>query len=354
MQNINSVEEIMNITVLAGGLSAERDVSLNSGLMCAKSLKAKGHNVFLLDVYMGTDVKADEAFTTHIDFEKISASIASSEPDLNKIKEQRGKSDDGFFGKNVLDICKKSDIVFMALHGANGEDGKIQATFDLLGIKYTGSDYIGSANSMNKGITRQLLIGNGIQMANGLTCTINEYKNGTLNQWSIFPCVVKPCSGGSSIGVSIADTKEDFEAAIQESFRYEDEVVVEEFIKGREFSVGIFDGKALPVIEIISDGFYDYKNKYSGKTIEVCPAELDNDTTLKMQQAAEKAFACLKLNIYSRFDFLLREDGEVFCLESNTLPGMTPTSLIPQEAAVNGINHADLCDLIIKKSLERF
>lgn len=344
----------MNITVLAGGLSGERDVSLTSGLMCAKSLKKQGHNVFLLDVFMGTDITPDEVFKSDIDFETQTSSIPSNEPDLEKIKEMRGTSDDGFFGKNVIGICKKSDIVFMALHGANGEDGKIQATFELLGIKYTGSDYLGSANAMNKGITRRLLIADGIKMANGTSYTSKEYKNGKTDEWNSFPCIVKPCSGGSSIGVSRADDKESFKKALKDCFKYEDEVVVEEFITGREFSVGVLDGKALPVIEIIADGFYDYKNKYSGKTLEVCPAEIDENTTKALQNVAEKAFASLKLRIYSRIDFIVSSNGEIYCLEANTLPGMTPASLLPQEAAVIGMSHAQLCDFIINKSLEAF
>jgi len=345
----------MNITVLAGGLSGERDVSLTSGLMCARSLKLKGHKVFLLDVFMGTDADPEKVFENEQDLEKLSASIETSQqPDLKKIKEMRGKSEDGFFGKNVISICKKSDIVFMALHGANGEDGKIQATFDLLGIRYTGSDYLGSANAMNKGITRRLLIADGIRMAEGTSFTKEDLSNGRIDSWNCFPCVVKPCCGGSSIGVFFADSKEEFNKAVNECFRFEPEIVVEQFIKGREFSVGILDGKALPVIEIISDGFYDYKNKYSGKTLEVCPAELDEENTKKLQVAAEKAFASLKLSIYSRFDFILSENNDVYCLEANTLPGMTQASLIPQEARVIGLSHADLCDHIINKSFERF
>lgn len=345
----------MNITVLCGGLSGERDVSLTSGLMCAKALSKKGHNVFLLDVFMGTETTAEKAFTERMDFSEVTSSIAADAPDLEEVKKLRGESPDGFFGKNVIDICKKSDIVFMALHGANGEDGKIQATFDLMGIKYTGSDYLGSANAMNKGITRRLLIADGVKMAAGAQYTSSDYASGKTNEWNAFPCIVKPCCGGSSIGVSKAENKEEFENALKACFRYEDEAVVEEFISGREFSVGVIDGKALPVIEIIADGFYDYKNKYSGKTREVCPAEADETTTAKLQAAAEKAFASLKLNVYARIDFIVnKENGEPYCLEANTLPGMTPASLLPQEARAVGIEYEDLCDLIINKSLERF
>lgn len=345
----------MNITVLAGGLSTERDVSLISGMMCAKSLSDKGHNVFLVDVFMGTDTNPDDAFSGSQDFDSFASSINATEPDLEKIKKIRGTSPDGFFGKNVLEICKRSDIVFMGLHGANGEDGKIQAAFDLLGIKYTGSDYASSANAMSKSITRQILIPSGIPMAQGCSFIKEDLDGGRIDSWNVFPCVVKPCCGGSSIGVFIVDNKNDFIAACRECFTYDNEIIVEEFIKGREFSVGVLDNKALPVIEIIPDGKYDYSNKYSGKTKEVCPAQLDDDKAAQMQKYAEQAFKALDLSVYARIDCLMRDsDKKIFCLEANTLPGMTPTSLLPQEAAVNGINHKDLCELIITKSLERF
>ncbi|MDO5558218.1 MAG: D-alanine--D-alanine ligase [Oscillospiraceae bacterium] len=345
----------MNITVLAGGLSTERDVSLISGLMCAKSLAKKGHNVFLLDVFMGTETNPDDAFAGDNNFDSFAASINSSEPDLEKIKKIRGTSPDGFFGKNVLEICKRSDVVFMGLHGANGEDGKIQAAFDLLGIKYTGSDYAASANAMSKSITRQILIPNGINMAQGTTYTKETFTDSQADKWDLFPCVVKPSCGGSSIGVLIVDNKNDFISACNECFTYDDEIIIEEFVKGREFSVGVLDGKALPVIEIIPDGLYDYSNKYSGKTKEVCPAQVDADKAAQMQDTAQRVFRALNLSVYARVDCLMREsDGKIFCLEANTLPGMTPTSLLPQEAAQTGINHEELCELIINKSIERF
>lgn len=345
----------MNITVLCGGLSSERDVSLTSGLNCAKALSKKGHNVFLLDVFMGTETPAERAFEEWMDFSEVTSSIAADAPDLEAVKNIRGESPDGFFGKNVIDICKKADIVFMALHGSNGEDGRIQATFDLMGIKYTGSDYLGSANAMNKSITRRLLMADGVKMAQGTHYTSADFKSGKTSEWNSFPCIVKPCCGGSSLGVSKAENRDEFEAALKNCFRFEDEAVIEEFISGREFSVGVIDGKALPVIEIIADGFYDYKNKYSGKTREVCPAEADEKTTAALQAAAEKAFESLRLKVYARIDFIVNsKTGEPYCLEANTLPGMTPASLLPQEAAAVGIEYPDLCDLIINKSLERF
>ena len=167
---------------------------------------------------------------------------------------------------------------------------------------------------------------------------------------------MKPCSGGSSIGVYIVETEEAYKDALENSFCYEDEIVIEPYIKGREFSVGIIDGKALPVIEIIpKSGWFDYANKYqSGCTEEICPANISDEVAKKMQSAAELAFKSLKLDVYSRADFLLDANNDIYCLEVNSLPGMTSASLLPQEAKAAGIEYNELCELIIEKSLARY
>ena len=156
------------------------------------------------------------------------------------------------------------------------------------------------------------------------------------------------------MGVSIANREEDYEAALKEAFRYDDEVIVEQYIKGREFSVGVIEGRALPIIEIAPiSGFYDYKNKYqAGSTIETCPAELSEEKTKEMQKYAEEAFRVLRLKNYARMDFMMSENGELYCLEANTLPGMPPTSLLPQEAQAEGTSYGDLCEEIIRISLK--
>ena len=170
-----------------------------------------------------------------------------------------------------------------------------------------------------------------------------------------FPCIVKACCGGSSVGVCIARDEKEYAAAKEEAFRYDKEVVIEQFITGREFSVGVMDGEALPVIEIApKQGFYDYKNKYqAGSTVETCPAELSDEQTKQMQAIAEKVFAALRLKNYARMDFMMDETGNMYCLEANTLPGMTPMSLLPQEAAAIGINYEQLCEKILNKAFAR-
>lgn len=170
------------------------------------------------------------------------------------------------------------------------------------------------------------------------------------------PAVAKPNSGGSSIGISIAHTRQELQQAIDLAFAQEDCILIEEYIQGRELSCGVLDGKALPVIEIIpKEGFYDYKNKYQpGATTEITPAPISPRDTLAVQQAAEKVFRLLKLQVYGRIDFLLTEDGRPYCLEANTLPGMTPTSLLPQEAAAAGMDYLTLCEKVISLSLEKY
>ena len=346
----------MNIVVLAGGLSTERDVSITSGTMVAGALRKCGHRVDLLDVFMGyekDECDIEELFKTGYDFTE-NLGVREVIPDLKRIKAQRRDQSDRFLGEHVEEICRYADICFLALHGENGENGRLQATFDLLGIKYTGSGYLGSAVAM--GITKSILLSNNIGTPSGECFKEEDKTNGRISQWNVFPCVVKPCSGGSSVGVSIVENKSDFLKAMDDAFVYETEVLVEQYVKGREFSIGVLDGKALPIIEIIpKEGFYDYINKYqSGKTEEICPAVLDEETTKRMQNEAEKVYKALQLEAYGRIDFLLDSDGKTYALEANTLPGMTSASLIPQEAAAVGIGYEQLCDEIVKVSLKKY
>lgn len=349
----------MRIVVLAGGLSTERDVSLASGAGICRTLRERGHEAFLLDVYLGflyDENRLEEVFTLPNAGLEIAEGIKTTEPDLAAVKASREDQSDCFVGPNVINICRMADIVFMALHGDVGENGKLQATFDILGIRYTGPNYLGSALAMDKGIAKKIFKMSGVPTPLGTSIKAAQ-KDCKLEELGLeLPVVVKPCAGGSSIGVYIVNTEEEYQEAIEKSFQAEDEVVVEPYIKGREFAVGIIDGRALPVIEIIpKSGFFDYANKYqAGCTEEICPAQIPDEVAKKMQQATELAFKSLKLDIYSRADFLLDENGNIYCLEVNTLPGMTATSLLPQEAKAAGIEYGELCELIIQKSLERY
>jgi D-alanine-D-alanine ligase len=340
----------MKIVVLAGGISTERDVSLSSGTGIYKALKEKGHQAILIDVFLGYkgDMSAD-LFSLEKDWAADMKGISTEITDIEQIKALRPDYKKNFFGPNVITLCQQADVVFMALHGAEGENGKIQACFDLMGIRYTGTDHISSAIAMDKAISKELFRENGIPTPEG-----THLKKGEEDFRSVpLPLVVKCCNGGSSVGTVIVEKEEDYEAAKKEAFRYDDEIIVEQYIKGREFSVGVIDGKALPIIEIAPiTGFYDYKNKYqAGSAVETCPAELPEDKTVQMQGYAEAVFKALRLKNYARMDFMSAENGDMYCLEANTLPGMTPTSLLPQEAQAVGISYGELCELLIQISL---
>ena len=343
----------MRIVVLAGGISTERDVSITSGTLVAKALRGNGHEVVLLDVYMGYEhdtCDIDELFCTNYSFVS-ECGVKETIAEIDAVKAARRDRSDRFFGEHVIEICQAADIVFLALHGGEGENGQVQAALDLLGIKYTGSGYLGSALAMNKGITKGVFIQNGVSTPAGALFKSED----AAATWDIFPCVVKPCTGGSSVGIAKANTREEYIAAVADAFRYEHEVVVEQFVSGREFSVGVLGDHALPPIEIIpKSGFYDYAAKYqAGLTEEICPADIDDTTDHALRSAAVAAFRALRLDAYARVDFIVDANGNTYCLEANTLPGMTPTSLLPQEAAVEGMDYVTLCETIIKLSLAK-
>ena len=343
----------MNIVVLAGGLSEERDVSLSSGTKIQNALIKNGHHAILADAFMGYPLSGtiEDAFKNAKPSEN--AAVGITAPDIPALKKMRGGDENVYFGENIIELCRFADIVFMALHGENGENGRIQAAFDLLGIKYTGSSYLASACAMDKNITKQIFLSNGVTSPRG-----KAYKKENISEIRSFgelPLVIKPCNNGSSIGISIARTEDELTKAVEDAFKYDDMILVEEYIKGREFSVSVLGNKALPSIEIIpKSGFYDYKNKYqSGCTTEICPAPVTEEEENNLRQAALKAFNALGLFAYARMDFIMTEDKKVYCLEANTLPGMTPTSLMPQEAAAIGIDYGGLCEKIIEISLNR-
>ncbi len=344
----------MKIVILAGGISTERDVSLVTGAMIYRALRDKGHEVVFLDVYLGYEGEADDIFSVDKDWSESFGTITEINPDISAVKALRKDDPDCVIGKNVIAICSQADIVFLALHGQNGEDGKIQAMFDLLHIRYTGTDYLSSALAMDKAISKQLFHKYGIPTPKGITVCKNERQ--MIDTWNIFPCIVKVNCGGSSVGVYRADDREQLCAALEKAYAFEDRVIIEQYIDGREFSIGVIDGEALPVIEIAPKvGFYDYKNKYqAGTTVETCPAKLDANLTRALQSCAETVYRALRLKTYARMDFRMDSECKFYCLEANTLPGMTPTSLLPQEAAVVGMSFADLCQKIIDSSMEKY
>ena len=278
--------------------------------------------------------------------------ISREAPDLDQVRRGRKGDSPSMFGPGVLELCRMADMVFLALHGTCGEDGRVQAAFDLMGIPYTGAGYLGSAIAMDKDLTKRM-VADVVSTPGWKTVAYTAADIDRLVETARLPLVVKPVASGSSIGVSIAHTAEELRRSLTEGLALGGRTVLEEYIRGREIQVGILEDKALPSIEIIpKQGFYDYANKYQpGAALEVCPAEITPEEEARVRAAALRVYETLGLSVYSRADFILTEDGEPWFLEINTLPGMTPTSLVPQEAAAVGIDYASLCQRIIEESL---
>jgi len=339
----------MDIVVLAGGYSHEREVSMSSGSLIANALMENGHRVILLDLYFGTDqaVTFEEAFEK-LKKDKYEYKVKRQIPDLDALRAQKEKPNE-MIGENVIPIAQSADLVFLSLHGELGENGQLQAVFDLYDITYTGTGYIGSALAMNKILAKEVMSQQGV-----LTPTWEVLGEGQSPKTPV-PCVVKPDASGSSIGVYLVEKDEDLEAAIKDARKYSKDVLIEEMIEGREFSIGILEDQALPPIEIIpKSGFYDYENKYQeGATIEICPAEISDELTEKMQAIAKRVHKALRLEYYSRIDFMVNDQGGIYCIEANTLPGMTPTSLFPQEAAAMGVDYNTLCDRLAQLAADK-
>lgn len=345
----------MNIAVLAGGLSPERNVSLSSGSLIASALRRRGHRVLLLDVYVGIDLRGktkDSLFTRE---EEDLSTVSKNLPDLDRLRAECGNGD-ALIGRGVLDACRMADVTFLALHGAMGENGQLQALLDVYGIRYTGSGYLGSALAMDKEIAKTLLSAVGIASPRGVRLLAHTETNvESILETVGLPAVVKPCSCGSSVGVSLVDTAEELSSAIEFARQYEDDILVEERIIGRELTCGILEGKPLPPVEIIpKQGFYDYHNKYQANaTTELCPAPISAAVLDAIRNATRRGFEALHLSSYARFDYMLDRDERLWFLEANTLPGMTPTSLLPQEAAAVGMDYDTLCETLAKSALKK-
>lgn len=340
----------MKIVVLAGGLSTERNVSLSSGTKICGALRSRGHRAVLVDVYLGLeDYEGDLA---HL-FEELppleEVTVSNQAPDLAAVKASRKGNSRSLFGRHVLELCQMADRTFIALHGECGEDGRIQAAFDLLGIPYTGSGYRGSAVAMDKGMTKAMMAAHHIRTPSWETVTYEEKDIPALAARTHVPCVVKVPRGGSSIGVVIVKEREQLEDALRSVLSLDHTVVIEEYIQGREFTCGVLGDRALPSVEIVPQvEFYDYESKYQpGATKEICPGRTTPELEQEMGEMALAVHRMLGLRTYSRCDFMVDEHDVPWCLEVNTLPGMTPTSLVPQEAAAIGISYDELCDYIL-------
>ena len=311
----------------------ERNVSISSGTLICRALRARGHRAVLVDMFYGLEGMDVPIETLFDDLPPLAdAHVAEAEPDLDAVRASRVWKSPSKIGKGVLELCQLADVVFLGLHGACGEDGRIQAALDLLGVPYTGSGYLASALAMDKNLTKELIAPLGVRTPKWEIAEYSPADAADIAARTKLPCVVKPVDSGSSIGVSIAYTAQELEKALRENAKL-GRVMLEEYVKGREIDVAVLEDRALPPIEIIPKvGFYDYKNKYqAGATVEICPCDLDGETQRRLCEAAS---------------------GEVYFLEINTLPGMTPTSLLPQEAAAAGIDYEALCQRLADLALE--
>ena len=299
------MSEQLNITVMLGGPSAEREVSLRSGTAVARALRSVGHNIHELDP----------------------------------------KTPDWILPANT-------DAVFLALHGTYGEDGTVQQQLDKLGVPYTGCDAEASRIAFDKVLTKQRCVDAGVPTAKFVV--VGSVNAPWPRGWEP-PVVVKPVRQGSSVGLQFVERVSDWANALQEAFRYDTQLLVEEKIEGRETTVGILAGEALPVVEVRpKEGSYDYRNKYTaGATEYFCPAPFDHEITERIQTVALAAFRAIGGRDYARVDVMARANGEPVVLEVNTLPGMTETSLLPKAAAAAGLSYESLCQRMIELALNR-
>jgi D-alanine-D-alanine ligase len=324
-----------------GGTSAERDVSIASGLRIAAALRSRGHEVTSLDTATGVIDTARER-------ELLATGVQQAPPDLEALASMARQSLSPTLG--TLPEVRGADVVFLALHGGQGEDGTLQALFDLSGVRYTGTGQLGSAMAMDKDVSKRLFRDNGVETAEWLMAPASVQQ---VKETIGFPVVVKPSKQGSTVGLTLVREPSGLETAIAEAFKYDDEVMLERFISGRELTVGIIGNEALPIGEIIpKHELYDYECKYTkGMAVEEFPARLEPSVAAHVQAQAVLAFKALKLRGYARIDFRLDDSGGCFCLEANTLPGMTELSLIPQAAAAAGISFPELCERIVQLAI---
>ncbi|MBR6021119.1 MAG: D-alanine--D-alanine ligase [Kiritimatiellae bacterium] len=342
----------MKVTVLSGGLSVERDAALCSSAYAVDALRGLGHEVAFLDMYMGIEdygsPPIDDLFRLPVP-QKWRA-VAPAIPTIEQIVAGRKDKSPSKLGPGVLETLMESDAVFLDSGGDYGEDGRIQGMLDILGIPYTGSRHTGTAIAIDKALTKRLVRACGIATPDWISFRGNAPDPGRLAGIG-FPCVVKNPTGGSSIGTYVVASPQQLGDALQKCLELNPVAMVEKFVAGREFSCGILAGKPLPPIEIVSDG-YDYRNKYLAETLEICPAGIPESLDRRIRAVALAVHETLGLRNYSRSDFILSPSGELFFLECNVLPGLSPKSLFPKEAAAAGISYPRLCETMLLSAFE--
>lgn len=331
----------MKVAVLFGGTSAERDVSIASGSEVVKALRSAGHEVFAVDTATGVLDDEQEA-------KLLRGGVSPLPPDRRELDMLSTGDPTALTRAPELEGV---DVLFLALHGGAGEGGTLQALLDMVGVPYTGSGMLGSAMAMDKDITKRLLRDAGVPTADWL---MGPVEAGDVDDRLGWPVVVKPSKQGSTLGLSVVRGPDELEPALALAFEYDDEVMVERFVAGRELTVPIVGSEALPVGEIITQGeIFDYEAKYQpGMADEIFPADIPADVRLEAQRLALETHRILKLEGFSRVDFRLDDSGALWCLEVNTLPGMTSNSLVPKSAKAAGITFPHLCERICEIAIE--
>ncbi|MBS1904170.1 MAG: D-alanine--D-alanine ligase [Bacteroidetes bacterium] len=338
----------MNLCILFGGTSAEREISLLSGYAMAKAYEALGHTVTLLDPATGRTMAIKE-------YQTMPPHASAPTPAELGALSQGTVFVDSLTSKAVRD----ADCVVIGLHGVPGEDGPVQGVLELLGKKFTGSGSRCSAVSIDKAYTKILMQAAGVPTPKWsfVTSTAPVTLDSIMKDAQAkMPggIVIKPNDQGSTVGLTISTQADfDFEAGIRLAWQYSNGALIEEFIDGRELTVTILDGTPLPIVEIAPEGgFYDYHHKYTkGMTQYYCPAELDETLTKQLQLSALTVYNCCDARGYARIDYRLKPDGTFYCLEINTLPGMTETSLVPKAAKAAGMTFEALCAKILEAAM---
>ncbi len=334
--------ETLKIAVLMGGSSAERDVSLASGAQVTRALRALGHEVVCLDPASGV-MSADEVV-------RLTQDAVPPEPPPPGAKDLLTRGELPSLLRTLGE--EGTELIFPALHGGSGEDGTLQAILDLAGLPYVGSGRVACTLAMDKEVSKRLFRDGGVATPDWLCgpASLDEVER-VLG----LPVIVKPPSGGSTLGLTLAHDREELSRAVEESLRYEDRILFERFIGGRELTVGIVDDRPLPVGEIIPEHeIFDYECKYQpGMAEEIFPADIPDALATRLQEEALKVHRLLFLRDFSRVDFIVDDRGEAWCLEANALPGLTENSLVPKAAAAAGISLEALCERIVAASLNR-
>lgn len=341
----------MKIAVLMGGTSTERDVSLSSGAAVASALRSSGHEVAEVDTALGLE-DASSAFLDRESAKENAVGVARKPPSLSELKEMEEKLRGDVFAPGALEACRMSEVAFIALHGGFGEDGRLQAALEMAGIAHTGTSYLGCALAFNKDVSKRVMRSSSIPTPDWREVRDTEVEVSGLEIPFGFPRIVKPAKGGSTLGVSLVEDEGEFERVVRGTLDYGEVVLIEDFVEGREFTVGVLGEEALPVIEIETSGkVFDYESKYQpGAAREICPAPIPDDLASHLQRLALMTHESLKVgkDAYSRVDFRVAPTGEPFCLEANVFPGMTPNSLLPLAASTAGIGFARLCERIVE------